>query len=115
MRRSLALLAAAAASAVMTASASAASQPRLALVDDEPLVVRGAAFSPGERVTVTALTLLGPKRVVATAGQGGAFRASLRIVGTPCGRAFTILATGTRGSRATLRLAIVPCIPPPID
>ena len=86
MRRSLALLTAAAASAVMAASATSASQPRLALVDDEPLVVRGAAFAPGERVTVTALTLLGPKRVVTKAGAGGAFRASLALVGQPCGR-----------------------------
>ena len=115
MRRSLALLSAAVASAVMAASATGALQPRFALVDDEPLVVRGAAFAPGERVTVTALTLLGPKRVVTKAGAGGAFRASLSLVGRPCGRAFTILATGTRGSRATLRLAIAPCIPPPMD
>ena len=43
------------------------------------------------------------------------YLASLQLVGRPCGRAFTVLATGTRGSRATLRLAIVPCIPPPID
>ena len=115
MRRSLALLSAAVASAVMAASATAASQPRLALVDDEPLVVRGAAFAPGERVTVTALTFLGPKRVVTKAGTGGAFRASVRLIGQPCGRAFAILATGSSGSRATLRLKSVPCIPPPID
>ena len=114
MRRSLVLLAAALASAG-TAAAATGSQPRLVLVDAEPLVVRGAAFAPGERVTVTALTLLGPRRIVAKAGAGGAFRTSLTLVGRPCGRAFTILATGTRGSRATLRLAIVPCIPPPID
>ncbi len=114
MRRSLVLLAAALASAG-TAAAATGAQPRLALLDDEPLVVRGVAFAPGERVTVTALTSLGPKRVVTKAGSGGAFRTSLTLVGRPCGRAFTILATGARGLRATLRLAIVPCIPPPIE
>ena len=115
MRRSLALLSAAAASAVMAASATAASQPRLALVDDEPLVVRGAAFAPGERVTVTALTLLGPKRVVTKAGR--AARSAPRSASSG-GRADARSRSSPRELAGAVRRygwPIVPCIPPPID
>jgi hypothetical protein len=90
-----------------------ASAPSIQLVDRQPLVVQGAAFRPFERVSLTALTLLGPKRVSVRATRQGAFRARIRIVDQPCGRAFAVRALGRHGSRATLWLRGDPCVPPP--
>ena len=101
--------------AAAVGSAQAAPAASLQLVAKEPLVVRGLAFRPSERVSVTALTLLGPERVVVRASRTGAFRALLRLVDQPCGRAFAVHAIGALGSRAALRLRSVPCVPPPID
>ena len=115
MRRLVALSAAVIVSVSLVAVGQAASAPTLRVVTQTPLVVRGVAFRPSERVTVTALTLIGPRRVVVRATRAGGFRASLRLVGRPCGRAFTVRALGAMGSRATLRLPSAPCIPPPIE
>jgi len=104
--------------AVLAASATAAaaaSGPTLELVRQGPLVVRGTSFVPGERVVVTALTPTGPRRTVAKATRSGGFRATLRLPAQACGRAFMVVARGGTGTRALLRLAGRPCVPPPID
>ncbi|HET9243981.1 MAG TPA: hypothetical protein VFN99_11110 [Gaiella sp.] len=115
MRRLVALSAAGIVSVSLVAGGQAASAPTLRVVTETPLVVRGTAFRPSERVTVTALTLLGPERVVVRASRLGTFRARLRELAQPCGRAFAVRAVGARGSRAALSLRGAPCIPPPID
>jgi len=91
------------------------SGPTIRLVDREPFIVQGASFRPFEQVSVTALTLIGPKRVSVRASRQGGFRARLRLVDQPCGGAFAIRALGRLGSRATLWLRGEPCIPPPRD
>jgi hypothetical protein len=84
------------------------------MVSQQPFVVRGAAFRPAERVSVTALTLIGPRKTVVRASGAGVFRATLRLVGRPCGRAFAVRAVGELGSRAILQLRAAPCVPPPV-
>ena len=113
--RSLALAALILASIVAIPTAAAGSQPRLTLVTRTPLVVRGTGFKPSERVTVTAMTLSGPRRVIVRATLAGQLSATIRIVNQPCGRAFAIRATGNTGSTATMRVAGSACIPPPVD
>ena len=116
MRRLSGVLAAAIAALAVAAPATrAASTAELRLVSAQPLVVRGLAFRPSERVSLTALTLLGPERVVVRASRTGTFRAPFRLVAQPCGQAFAVRALGANGSRAWLRLRGTPCVPPPID
>jgi hypothetical protein len=109
------MIAAALVATAPAAGGKAPSAPALRLVTEAPLVVRGTSFRPSERVTLTALTLLGPKRIVVRASSTGRFRATLRLVGRPCGQAFAVRALGRLGSRATLKLRSAPCIPPPIE
>lgn len=92
----------------------AATAPKLRLVWTQPLVVRGESFKPGERVVVTALTPIGPKRVVVRATSGGRLGATFRLPNQPCGKAFAIRATGGLGSRAMIAVPSAPCVPPPI-
>ena len=92
----------------------AATAPKLRLVWTQPLVVRGEAFKPGERVVVTALTPVGPKRVVVRATSRGRLGATFRLPSQPCGKAFAIRATCALGSRAVLAVPSAPCVPPPI-
>ena len=112
--RSLAFTAVLLASIVASPTAAAVSAPRLSIVTRVPLVVRGTGFKPSERVTVTAMTLSGPRRVSVRATLAGRFAATIRVVNQPCGRAFAIRATGNTGSTATMRVAGSACIPPPV-
>ena len=94
------------AAALTASSAGAAVAPSLRLVTRSPLVVSGAHFRAGERVTVTA----GDASVVVHAGRDGVFRANLgpRIV-DPC--SLHVVAVGTRGDKATLLAARAMCAP----
>jgi hypothetical protein len=101
--------------AVLAGSAAEASSPALRMLDRDPLVVRGDGFVHGERVTVTALTGLGPRTVHATA-RNGTFRVTVRVPDQPCAAAFAVRARGSDGSAATMRLPEPPpCVPPPRD
>jgi hypothetical protein len=96
-------------------AASAAAAASLRVVSRSPLVVAGTGFSPGERVTVTAVTGLGPRttRVVATAGR---FRVTFRLPTTGCGAPFAVRAIGSAGTRVTMKLGkAAVCVPPPRD
>ena len=95
-------------------TAGAAAPPKLRLVWTQPLVVRGESFRPGERVVLTALTPIGPKRVVVRATARGRLGATFRLPGQPCGKAFAVRAAGGLGSRAVLAVPSSPCVPPPI-
>src|SRR3954447_25054389 len=87
--------------------------PSLRMLDREPLVVRGDGFVPGERVSVTALTGLGP-RAVRTTARAGTFKVTLRLPDQPCAAAFAVRARGDGGSVAMMRLPQPPpCVPPP--
>ena len=94
--------------------ASARTGPALRIEGTQPFVVRGVAFRPFERVSLTAMTSLGPDRVVVRATRAGRFAATLPVTAQPCGSAFALRAVGARGSRVTVRLPSRPCIPPPI-
>jgi hypothetical protein len=116
MRRALAVFSASC--VVLAASgtaADAATVPTLRIAGQQPLAVRGESFRPGERVVVTALTPIGPKRVVVRATTRGRFGATFRLPDQPCGKAFAVRAVGVLGSRATLTVPSRVCVPPPID
>jgi hypothetical protein len=98
----------------LASTASAAPAPKLRLVWTQPLVVRGESFKPRERVVVTALTPIGPKRVVVRATAGGRLGATFRLPSQPCGKAFVVRATGGLGSWAVVAVPSSPCVPPPI-
>jgi hypothetical protein len=115
MRRLAGICAATAVAATLVAGAQAATPPTLRLVTERPLIVRGIAFRPNERVSLTALTLLGPEKIVVRASRTGTFRAPFGLVAQPCGKALAVRALGGAGSRAVLRMLGTPCIPPPID
>jgi len=89
--------------------------PTLRLLGSTPLLVQGKDFRPSEKISVTAHTLLGPRKLVVRASGTGTFRASIRLYTQPCGKAFAVRAVGDRGSVAMLRLRSEPCVPPPRD
>lgn len=92
-----------------------AAPPVLRLAGQQPLVVRGERFAPGERVVVTALTLIGPKRNVVRASPVGRFGVTFRLPAQPCGKAFAVRAVGGLGNRAIVWVPSRACVPPPID
>jgi hypothetical protein len=108
--RSLLLLGVALACAASAAAGT--SHPTLRVLDRDPLTVLGEGFQPGERVTVTALTGLGPRFARATAVRGS-FKVAFRLPAQPCAAAFAVRARGTRGSSTLLQLKTRPCVPPP--
>lgn len=89
--------------------------PKLRIVSQQPLTVRGEMFRPRERIVVTALTLTGPKRVLVQSTSSGRFRATFRRANQPCGKPFAIRAFGALGSYATVTVPSRACVPPPID
>ena len=105
-----------AAVAVVAPATHAAVGPKLRLVSQQPLVVRGEGFRPAERVIVTALTATGPKRVVVRATAKGRFGATFRLPNQPCGKAFAVRAVRRAGEPGDARACPAqPCVPPPID
>jgi hypothetical protein len=108
------LLAIAAAVVALVPAATAGRQADAALrvVDWTPLTVRGTGFAPGEHVRLTLRT--GRPRAVsrtARAGSAGTFRAAfgLFVALEPCRGSIVVTATGSRGSRASVKRA---CLPP---
>lgn len=86
--------------------------PALSLSSQEPFVVAGRSFGAGETVRVVAIH--GAERLVKVlvAGSAGGFRARFAFAPKPC--SFTrVSATGSRGSRASLRI-LPACQPPPL-
>ena len=114
-RASIVALAAIGATALAVPAAQAGTVPKLRLVTVQPLVVRGESFRPNERVVVTALTAIGPKRLVVRATARGRFGATFRLPTQPCGKAFAVRAVGGQSRPATLAVPGPPCVPPPID
>jgi len=111
---SICLAITAGAAAVVVPVSAATSTPVLRVVTLQPLAVKGEAFRPRERVVVTALTAIGPRRVVVHATATGRIGATFRLPRQPCGSAFAINAVGAQGSRAIIHLRSRACVPPPI-
>ena len=102
------------AAVALVPAATAGRQPdaTLRVVDWTPLTVRGTGFASGERVVVTLRT--GRPRAVSLttrAGSSGRFRAAfgLLVAIEPCRGTIVVTATGSRGSRASVKRA---CRPP---
>lgn len=115
MRTLLTLCATCAVGASVAAAGTSAGKPLVRPVDRSPLVVRGANFKPGEtiavRVVVRGKARLAPKPAAATAR--GAFTVRFPSVVLGNCAAFTIIATGSRGSTARYTMHPPPCGPAP--
>jgi hypothetical protein len=97
------------------AAGTSAGRPTVRPIDRSPLVVRGGNFKPGETVSVR-VVLRGRPRVVpkpAATTATGAF--TMRFPSLVIGycTAFTIIATGSRGSMARYTRHPPPCGPGP--
>ena len=77
------LLAATLAAGVVLSLAPAATGPGLAVVTKRPLTIKGMRFHARERVTVTAMTAIGPRIAGVTADGDGRFRVILRVPTSP--------------------------------
>jgi hypothetical protein len=84
------------------------------VIDRSPVVVRGLRFLPAERVTVRVSVRGGP-RVSKTIRAGAAGSFTARFLSLRLGQcaAFTVNATGARGSRGVHTELFPPCGPAP--
>ena len=90
----------------------AGSKASLEIVSVDPLRVAGAGFRVYERVRVTAWVDGRRTTARARAGRRGAFQLRIaRSTGGMCRSSVTIVAVGNRGSRTTVALANVMCVP----
>ena len=83
-----------------------AGRASLSIVSEQPLVVRGQGFKPGERVKL--LVTVGGRAAptgAARASRAGRFTARLRAAARPS-EAVVVQAVGARGSRATVDVAV---------
>jgi hypothetical protein len=95
-------------------TASSSSRPTVRPVERDPLVVRVAHFKPKEQVVIR-VVVRGAGRFAKTAAAGGRGGLSMRFASLTLGQcsAFTIIAVGSRGSRATFAMHPPPCGPAP--
>ena len=90
-----------------SASASAsAPRPQLAPVQQQPLVVKGTGFQPGEKVELTAKGLRS-SHATARADAAGEFEATLH--GLKSCDSVNVFAVGSSGSRAQFNLSSYAC------
>jgi hypothetical protein len=95
--------------AALVATVSAAKRhPRLTVVGESPLVVRGSGFLPRERVTLRATA--GDQQVAKTVRSTptGAFSARFEAIPNASCSPFTVTATGARGTTAATRRPRIP-------
>jgi len=115
MRKQAILAAALVATATLVPAATAVSKPGLVLVTKRPFVVKGERFRAGERVTLTAMTAIGPRVVRVNAGPSGGFKVAFRLPNQPCSAPFVVRARGATAV-ATMKVALgLRCTPPPVD
>lgn len=108
----LTTLAACCVAGLTVAQAAPGAKPTLRAADLTPLVLVGSGFRPGERVLVTVTygrrTLVGRQ----VAGARGTIRLRLReLTLGRCHSELSARASGSAGSRATLRLPALACPP----
>jgi hypothetical protein len=84
-----------------------AGRPQLVPVQQQPLVVKGTGFQPGEKVALSAKGLHS-SHATATAGDSGAFEATLR--GLKSCDSVTVTAIGSKGSRGEFNLSQIACV-----
>ena len=93
-------------------AATGSSRAAIKLASDTPLTVSGRGFRPSERVVVTVYNVGGTYSKAVTASRSGKFLARFPRADGSCGP-LTARATGSRGSRASLKHIPIPppCIP----
>lgn len=113
MKRAVTSLFVLGAAVIVMASASLAGvkgvRPALRLTDGAPLTVRGTHFRPGESVRITAISLGSVTRRT-SAGPGGSFVMRLAIKYNRCS-GLTVVARGSKGSRAAIKRPAMDCRP----
>jgi hypothetical protein len=96
----------------LTSAASGAERwARLAIVDREPLTIRGTRFAPNEKVR---LLVSGPAQLTRSirAGARGGFISRFHVGLGRCD-ALVVQAVGSRGSRAQVDVTQTACVPAP--
>jgi hypothetical protein len=89
-------------------------KPRLLVLDQTPVVVRGLYFKADESVRVRAIVRGGSRATkVVEAGPGGGFNVHFASMRPGKCRFLTVQAIGARGSRASYTVPPHPCGPAP--
>jgi hypothetical protein len=109
--RVLVVVACAALACGSTTAASPTVRPKLQALDLQPLVVRGTAFRPYERVKLILSADVAAGRIL-KASATGRFVARFRAVSVGRCEGFVLQAFGSRGSRAKLERLTPDCIEP---
>ena len=94
-----------------TSAASPMARPRLQALDLQPLVVRGTAFRPYERVKLILSADVAAGKTLKASGAGR-FTTRFRAVSVGRCEGFVLQAFGSRGSRAKLERLTPNCIEP---
>jgi hypothetical protein len=89
-----------------TTSTTTAAMPTLAPVQQQPLMVKGTGFQPGEKVRLAAKGLKS-SQATATADSTGSFEATFHGL-RPCD-SVTVAAVGSKGSRTEFNLSQIAC------
>lgn len=90
--------------AALVAPAAIATTPHLMVADTSPFTVRGTHFKPHERMRVTVTTSSGVGAHTLLAGAAGGFLTRFTSITLGTCASYTVRATGSLGSRATLRV-----------
>ena len=81
--------------------------PTIAPLQQQPLVVKGSGFEPGEKVELTAKGLKS-SRATARADDSGVFEATFH--GLENCDSVTVTAIGSKGTRAEFNLSQIACV-----
>jgi hypothetical protein len=83
-----------------------ASRPQIAPIQQQPLIVKGTGFQPGEKVELAAKGLKS-SHATARADASGEFQAT--FYGLKSCDSVTVVAVGSEGSRAQFNLSQIAC------
>jgi hypothetical protein len=89
------------------ATGTTASRPQIVPVQQQPLVVKGTGFQPGEKVALAAKGLQS-SRATARADGSGEFESTFH--GLKNCDSVTVVAVGSKGSRAQFNLSQIACV-----
>jgi hypothetical protein len=107
MRLALAVLVMAVATIGSAAANVGVQRPTLAVIDRDPLVVRGRGFGSLERVVATAATLAGPRKLRVRANRRGIVVVRFRkLTVDACSGAFAVRLVGASGRKASKAIAV---------
>jgi hypothetical protein len=98
---------------VFQAGTGTTARPALRVVDEMPLVVRGTGFKPREHVQVTLVLRTRSRSTRLVASLRGTFVTRFTLTPIQCQLVETVVAKGDRGSRVTMRPALLSCVRPP--